>query len=116
LPTEIAVATALISFCQIFGGAILITISNSIFENGLQSKLAEYVPDIPVEKIIAAGATGFRSIVPDADLPGVLQAYSVGVDRVFYVGVAASCVIFVFAWGMGWHDVREKKMAASGEA
>ncbi|KAK3313584.1 putative MFS multidrug transporter [Apodospora peruviana] len=112
---QIPTSMALLIFSQTIGGAIFITIANTIFANSLVKKLVEYVPDIDVPRVLAAGATGFTKVVPDAQLPGVLRAYADSIDLVFYLPVAAALLILVFAWGMGWNDIREKKTAAEKE-
>jgi hypothetical protein len=60
------------------------------------------------ETIIDAGATGFRELVPPAQLPGVLVAYAKSIDRVFYLVVGLSVVQVFAACGLGWKDVRKK--------
>lgn len=96
-------------FCQTFGGAVLLTISNTLFDNSLVAKLGSYVPGLDVEKVIRAGANGFRAVVTEDQLPGVLNAYSDSLNLVFWIGVASAICIFCLAWGMGWNDIREKK-------
>ena len=65
--------------------------------------------------MIAAGATAIRTAIAADNVPGVLLAYSKSVDRVFYLAVGAAVGCFIFAWGMGWKDIRKKK-AVKGEA
>jgi hypothetical protein len=98
---------AFLVFAQSLGPAIALTLYNVIFAASLKSQLAEKVPNMKPQAIIQAGATGFRAIVAENDLPAVLVAYSNSIDRAFYLiaGMAAACGIFV--WGMGWHDVRK---------
>lgn len=61
------------------------------------------------EAILAAGATAFRDVVAGDRLAGVLKAYSVSIDRVFYLVCGASVGAFCLGWGMGWKDIRKKK-------
>jgi hypothetical protein len=105
---ELSSAMAFLVFAQSLGPAIALTLYNVIFTASLRSQLAEKVPNMSAQAIIDAGATGFRAIVAENDLPDVLVAYSNSIDGTFYLvaGMAAACGIFV--WGMGWHDVRPK--------
>jgi hypothetical protein len=59
--------------------------------------------------VIAAGATGFRGIVSEASLAGVLLAYSKSIGHIFYLVAALSVLQFFFAWGMGWKNVGKPK-------
>lgn len=100
---------ALIVFCQTLSGAVIITIANVIFDSGLRSLLPTDAPNVNTEAVIAAGATGFRSVISKTDIPGVIKAYAKSCDYVFYLVTGMGCLIFIAAWGTGWVDVRKKK-------
>ncbi len=55
---QISVGLALVVFAQTFGGAIFLTIAQTIFTNSLRDKMIEYLPNTDVRPILAAGATG----------------------------------------------------------
>ncbi|KAI1089139.1 efflux pump [Rostrohypoxylon terebratum] len=105
---QLATGMALVIFAQSLGPAIVLVVCNVIFNSSLKSQLHDKAPHTDAAAVIQAGATGFRAIVQRDDLPGVLAAYAVSVDRVFYfvAAVAAACIIVL--WGMGWHDLRTK--------
>ena len=111
---QIPVSSALLVFSQTFGGAIFLTISQTIFANSLSDSLSERLPPITVGKIIQAGARGVRDVVSGEELDATLLAYCDAVARVFYVSVAAAVGIFIAAWWMGWHDVSKKKEEGEG--
>lgn len=96
-------------FLQTLSGAIFLTLGDVIFDAGLKSTIPKYAPDVDAAKIIAAGATGIRSVVSGSDLAKVLVAYAKSVTYVFYMTAAMSAVMAVCACGMGWVDVRQKK-------
>jgi hypothetical protein len=98
---------SILVFSQTFGGAIFLAIAQLIFSHGLISGLEEYVPTINPEIVINAGATAVRGVVSAADLPAVLQAYMVGIDRVFYLATGAAGVLFLCSWGMGWKSIKK---------
>lgn len=105
---QIPVAMALIMFSQTFGGAMFLSFSDTIFTNSLKSLIPTYASSVDPEAVITAGATGFRKIISGNDLTNVLMAYAKSVDRVFYLTAGAAVGCFVFAWGMGWKDIRKK--------
>lgn len=115
-PSQISIATSLLVFSQYLGSAVFLALANTIFGTGLRSELAARAPDANAEAIIGAGATAFRKFVSPEALPGVLSAYSVAVDRVFYFTAGLGALMFVFSWGMGWKDIREKKKQETAEA
>lgn len=100
---------AFLIFAQTFAGAIFLTIANTIFANNLVTKLVKNVPDIDLPRVLAAGANGFRAVVTESQLPGVLWAYADSLALIFWLPVASAVLMFGLAWGMGWNDLREKK-------
>lgn len=104
---------ALIMFGQSFGAALFLSFAETIFSNSFSTLLPRYAPSVDAQSVINAGATGFRAIVSQANLPGVLIAYAKSIDRVFYlvVGMAGGC--FIFAWGMGWKNLKRGKKVVS---
>lgn len=108
-PVQIPVAMALLMFSQTFGGALFLSFSDTIFTNSLKALIPTYAPSIDAKSVINAGANGFRSLVSSNNLGNVLVAYAKSVNRVFYLTASAGFCCFVFAWGMGWKDIRKKK-------
>ncbi|KAG8170300.1 hypothetical protein KVR01_001045 [Diaporthe batatas] len=102
---------SLIVFAQTFGGSIFLTVANVIFNNQLRTLLEQNVPGVPADRVIGAGATAFRSVVPEQDLESVLRVYSRALSAVFYLSAALACVYLGLSWGMGWTDIRKKGVA-----
>lgn len=110
LPTsEVSVGMSILMFIQTLSGAVFLTFADVIFSTGLKALIPKDAPNVNPGVVIAAGATGIRDAVSSANLPGVLKAYAKSVDRVFYMSAALGVVCMVFAFGMGWKDVRKKK-------
>ncbi|KAH7384634.1 major facilitator superfamily domain-containing protein [Pyrenochaeta sp. MPI-SDFR-AT-0127] len=106
---ELASSIAFVVFSQAFGPTIAMTLYNLIFLESMRSQISRYAPNVSPKAIVDVGATGFRSFVSPADLPGVLQAYANSINRVFYLAAALATLCGVFLWGMGWHDLRKKE-------
>ncbi len=100
---------ALIMFSQTFGGAMFLSFSDTIFTNSLKTLIPVYASSVDPKAVITAGATGFRRTISGTNLANVLVAYAMSVDRVFYLTAGAGVGCFVFAWGMGWKDIRTKQ-------
>jgi hypothetical protein len=112
-PAQTPVATSILVFSQNFGGAIIIAVANAVFTNKLSSELKSRVPSELAFAVVNAGARGVRTVTPAQYLPAVLTSYANAVDSVFYVGIAGSILMFISAWGMGWQDIRKKKVVAA---
>jgi hypothetical protein len=106
---------ALVIFAQTFGGALFLSIAETIFSHSFLAALRKYAPAVNPHAVVAAGATGFRQIVDAANLPGVLRAYAYAIDRVLYLGVGVTVGAFLCAWGIGWQKIKKdpKKLETS---
>lgn len=112
--SQVAVAMAVMMFLQGLIGSIVISIANTIFDNSLLSEIRVGAPSANAEAVLAAGATAFRKVVSPEQLPGVLSAYAISFDRVFYLAVGLAATMFFASWGLGWYDVREKRQSTRG--
>lgn len=103
LPSDlISISMSLVTFCQTFGSAVFLTAGEPIFTNSLRTTIRRDAPGVNPAAIIAAGATGVREVVSNAQqLAGVLAAYSTSIDRVFYLAVGLACASFCCTWGLG---------------
>lgn len=101
-------------FVQSLGIAVVLAVSDTIFENSLASELRKRAPQADAAAIIAAGATHFRGLVSARDLPGVLAAYSLAVGRVFYLAAGVTGLAVFTSLFLGWVDVRKKKKGEVG--
>ena len=108
-PQQLPIAMALTIFSQSFGAAVFLSFAETIFSNSFGNLIPKYAPSVNAQSIIDAGATKFRKIVSGTNLAGVLIAYARSVDRVFYLAAGMGVGCFIFAWGMGWKDLRKKK-------
>jgi hypothetical protein len=115
-PEVTPIAMAILTFSQVFGGAIFVTTGNVIFTHELRKELMARLPNVDTESIINAGAGAVGEVVSKSQLPEVLWSYSKGVRATFLLSVAASCVMFFMSFGMGWKDIRKKPAAKAGEA
>jgi hypothetical protein len=111
---QLAQAMAFVVFCQTLGPAVALSLYNVVFDASLREQIPLRAPGVSAEAVIRAGATHFREVVGGEELPGVLVAYANSVDRVFYLVAAIAATCAVWAWGMGWQDVRKKEGAGGG--
>lgn len=93
-------ATFVLSFFQLLGGALGISIAGTVFANSIKSNLAEYAPSLPAQLV-----TGVRQSISiilglPVDLKAqVVVAYVHALDWVFIVGMptmtASSLCVFL---------------------
>ena len=111
LPLEqVPIGIGAIISMQSLGGAVFVSVGNNILQNILdQASAAENLPGIDIKAVIAAGATQFRSIVPEQSLPALLVAYNYALQRVFITAIPLAGLAFIVALGLEWRSVRDKK-------
>ncbi|CAI7662021.1 unnamed protein product [Penicillium glandicola] len=107
---QISIAVSMLSFSQSLGQALFLTLAQAIFLNSLKSALSAYAPSEDPRAVIAAGAGAIRTAVSKDKLPGVLVAYSQGIDHVFYLATGIAICCFCVAWGMGWKTIRKRQV------
>ncbi|KAL4982879.1 major facilitator superfamily domain-containing protein [Aspergillus falconensis] len=115
-PDDLSTAMAILTFSQTFGGSVFLAVASVIFSEGLKSQIPRYAPGVDPQQVIAAGATGFRNIVRDGDLEGVLRGYSKAINWVFYLVTGLAVVQFGASWAIGWVDIRPKGREKDGIA
>ena len=109
-PKRIPIATATILFAQSLAGAIFVAIGNSVLRNKLENGLvAANLPGVAVVKVLAAGATEFRQLVPPKTLPAVLDIYNHALDTVFIIAIPTAAMGAICALGMEWKSLKKVK-------
>jgi hypothetical protein len=88
-------------------------IATTIFTRGLDELVPRHAPSVSAANAEAAGsdARGVRLLLPKGspELPGLLLAYAMSLDRIFYLLTVCSGIAFFVGTGMGWVDVRKNK-------
>nr|POE79474.1 mfs gliotoxin efflux transporter glia [Quercus suber] len=97
-PEDISATTAVILFFQMTGGAICISAGQSLFTNRLLHTLRYLAPQMDAREILQIGASDLRQKVAASQLPGVLQAYMIGIKDTFALGIALAGCAFLCTW------------------
>lgn len=86
---------------------MFLAFAQTVFSTSLTKHLHTFAPSVDPEQIFQAGASGFRDVVPAADLAGVVLSYSKSINDVFYLTIGAAAAAFAACWGMGWKSVKK---------
>ena len=113
-PGDVPIATALMSMGQNLGGAIFVSVAESVFTNHLSANLGQ-IPNLDVPKIVGAGATAFRQIVPADQLPAIYVAYNGAIRNAIYVAVATSASSALGAVLIEWKSVKGARKDSEAE-
>lgn len=111
-PEDMAIGTAAVVASQSLGGAIFLSVGNSVFQSQLQ-KASGTLPGVDIKKVIDSGAAAFRHIVPAEQLPAMLEIYNKALQVVFTVSIPLGGLAALISCFMEWKSVKVKKEDAS---
>ncbi|KAI1612823.1 putative efflux pump antibiotic resistance protein [Exophiala viscosa] len=94
-PDDLAAVTANLLFFQTVGGAFSTSVGQAAFVNRLLATLPKTAPGVQPALVLLTGATDLHNVFAPDVLPGVLQAYMVGLKAAFAVALAFCGVAFV---------------------
>ncbi|KAF2114410.1 major facilitator superfamily protein [Lophiotrema nucula] len=103
-PKDIPIGVTIIQFANIAGSTVFVSVCQAILSSTLKLGLAGSGIDPSI--IVHAGATDIRTLVGKDKLQLVLEAYNLGVDRLFYVSVGLSSLAFVCSLFMEWKSMK----------
>jgi hypothetical protein len=109
--SDVPVATACVSFFQTLGGALFISVAQTLFQNALLSGIEKNAPQLPAQLFLHSGATQIRQILAEIHqedaLEAVLQAYVDGLTHVYWITTACAIAAFFFVCGLEWKSVKK---------
>lgn len=109
-PADMAVGTAAVVASQSLGGAIFLSVGNSVFQNELLKALRDDVlPGVDIKKVIDGGAASFRHLVPANELPLMLQVYNGALQKVFMVGIPLGVLAALISCFIEFKSVKTSK-------
>lgn len=109
--SDIPTGTALVMFLQTLGGAIFVSVGESVFTNKLLEGLTRSADGLDTAMVINAGATALRSAVPTDQLAKVLIEYNSALTQTWSISVALASLSIIGAVVVEWKSVK-----ANGQA
>ncbi|KAK0730372.1 major facilitator superfamily domain-containing protein [Lasiosphaeris hirsuta] len=107
---DMAVGTAAVVASQSLGGAIFLSVGNSVFQNQLLKASAEnLLPGVDIKKVIDSGAAAFRNIVPAEERPAMLEVYNRALQTVFIVGIPLGALAAIASCFIEFKSVKKTK-------
>jgi hypothetical protein len=101
-PADIPVGTAIMTFCQTFGGAIFVSVSQAVFINRLRSGIVALVPGISPSIVTEIGATNLSSVIPPEYMDGAREVYNSALVSAWYLATGLFGASIIGAIGMPW--------------
>lgn len=112
---DIPVAISICLLFQQLGQALSVAVAEAVLLNQLLPQLQMVNPDLTVQDIIQAGATGLKKLVTESQLLTILVAYANSLDVVFKVAAGLAVVACMLALGVEWKSIKKDKNHKDGE-
>ncbi|PVH98325.1 MFS general substrate transporter, partial [Periconia macrospinosa] len=106
--SDIPTGLVMIMFFQMLGGALAPSVGQNLFTDGLLQNLSK-VRGIDSAAVVAAGASGFRGIVPLESMDAVVDACNAALKNVFWVALATPALAWITSWAMEWKQLPDKR-------
>lgn len=106
--SEIAIATAVMIFLQLFGASVFVSVGESVLTNKLISYISQNVPGVDAATAAGTGATNIRNVIPAEYLQGVIQTYNDALTQVFIIVLVMGCLTTIGSVAIEWKSVKEK--------
>ncbi|TVY16112.1 Efflux pump roqT [Lachnellula arida] len=113
---EVAIGTAAVVAFQSLGGAIFVSVGNTILQNSLLTAgRSNRLPGVDVQAVISAGASEFRKKVTAEQLPALIDVYNKALQKVFIAAIPMAGLAMLSALFLEWRSVDDKKKSADEE-
>ena len=108
--SQVPIGTSVIIFVQTLGGALFVSVGQSVFTNKLSAGLTKYAPSLNPAVVLTTGATSIQKEIDKAFLPGVTQAYNEALTQAFLVAAIMAASTIVGSLAIEWKSVKGKKI------
>lgn len=105
---DIPTGLVMIMFFQMLGGALAPSVGQNLFTDGLLQNLSK-VQGVDSAAVVAAGASGFRAVVPPSLMNAVVDAFNSALRKVFWVALAAPVLAWITSFAMEWRQLPDFK-------
>ncbi|OIW32231.1 MFS general substrate transporter [Coniochaeta ligniaria NRRL 30616] len=114
LPREdVSIGLAINFFAQQLGGAVFVSVGQTILSNLLVSRL-QGIPGLDPTQIVGSGATDLVKLVPPQYMDLVIQAYNYACTRIFLCGLGLTFAALLSVLGMEWRSIKKGKQGPGG--
>jgi hypothetical protein len=113
---DVPIGTAIMMFAQLLGGALFISVGQTVFQAELIKHVAAAAPGLDPQMVVNVGATQLQDLIPAQSLSAVLVAYNRALVITFYVSVAVGAASVLGSVFVPWNSVKGKKIEAAAAA
>jgi len=112
---DVMIGVSLMFFAQSFGGAIWLSIAQTVFNQGLVTHLRG-VANLDPTILVKTGATELKQVVPEQFLRAVLVGYNAALSDTFKIAVGCAVATIISGLTMEWRSIKEGKRSVEKTA
>ncbi|TLD14706.1 hypothetical protein PspLS_11089 [Pyricularia sp. CBS 133598] len=105
---DVPMGTSIIVFVQSLGGAIFVSIAETIFVNRLVAYLQAVIPGFDPKSVFTAGATELRKAIPKDLLARIITGYSDALTRTLLMSACLAAASVVGSLAIEWKSVKRR--------
>lgn len=105
---DIPTGLVVVMFFQMLGGALAPSVGQNLFTDALLQNLNK-IQGIDGAAVVAAGARGFREVVPSPLMDAIITSFNSALRNVFWVGLATPTLAWIISWTMEWRQLPDSK-------
>ncbi|EPE30634.1 MFS general substrate transporter [Glarea lozoyensis ATCC 20868] len=109
---EVAIGTAAVVAFQSLGGAIFVSVGNTILQNSL---FDANLPGVDIERVLSAGAAHFRDVAPTEQIPELVRIYDSALRKVFTAAIPMAGLAMVACLFLEFRNVKDKTKSEDEE-
>ncbi|EXM15770.1 Tetracycline resistance protein TetA/multidrug resistance protein MdtG [Fusarium oxysporum f. sp. vasinfectum] len=110
------IGLSILNFLIFLGGTVFVTVSQTLLEGQLESRIAKYIPGVDINTLANSGATNLWNLVPSDKVDLVLKAYNDSMRSIWYLGLGMGCFALITSFGFEWKNVKAKKTTGAAAA
>ncbi|EGZ77947.1 MFS general substrate transporter [Neurospora tetrasperma FGSC 2509] len=105
---DVALGTAAVSAAQSLGGAIFVSVGNSVFQHQLlKAADANLLPGVDIKQVIEAGATAFRDLISAEQLPAMIRVYNKAIQAALIIPIPLGILATLIACFIEFRSVKK---------
>nr|ARP51716.1 toxin efflux transporter MFS [Phyllosticta cirsii] len=106
---DVPVGASLIVFVQSLGGAMFVSVGETVLSNGLVKGLAKHAPSVHSPEVLETGVSRLRLHFSKEVLPAIILSYNDALTQVFLVATVMAAFTIVGGVFVEWKSVKGEK-------
>ncbi|KAH7064488.1 putative efflux pump antibiotic resistance protein [Paraphoma chrysanthemicola] len=113
---DVPVGASLIVFVQSLGGAMFVSVGETVLSNSLVKELVKNAPTVHPSEVLETGASRLQGTFSKEVLPGIILSYNNALTQIFLVATVMAAFTVVGCVFVEWKSVKGKNIEMGAAA